>query len=140
MTLEVVSGIYRRGACVLMQRRDPNAKRPGMWELAGGKVEAGETRAQALVREWLEEIGVDIKAGRFIASAMLDVEVSMSISLIDVRDAGGPNGLGMIGSQFAEGSRLAWVEPSYAVEHMPCTPGFYLHYSHIVRWMHKLWV
>lgn len=45
---------------MLITLRNPNKKAGGLWEFVGGGVLAGETTAQASVREVKEEIGVDI--------------------------------------------------------------------------------
>lgn len=45
---------------MLITLRNPNKKAGGLWEFVGGGVLAGETTAQAAVREVKEEIGLDI--------------------------------------------------------------------------------
>ena len=40
----------------LLCQRPENKARGGLWEFVGGKVEPGETRAQALSRECREEL------------------------------------------------------------------------------------
>lgn len=45
---------------LLITQRSPNKKAGGLWEFIGGGVLAGETTAQAAVREIKEEIGTDI--------------------------------------------------------------------------------
>jgi mutator protein MutT len=51
-----LAAIHRDGRFFL-QRRSAAAKRfPGLWEFPGGKVEAGETPREALVRELREEV------------------------------------------------------------------------------------
>lgn len=45
---------------LLVTLRNPNKKAGGLWEFTGGGVLAGETSAQATVREAKEEIGIDI--------------------------------------------------------------------------------
>lgn len=44
----------------LVALREDDQPYPGHWEFPGGKVEPGESDAQALAREWREELGVAI--------------------------------------------------------------------------------
>lgn len=44
----------------LMHRRPEGKHHSGLWEFPGGKVESGETPADALVREIAEELGIAI--------------------------------------------------------------------------------
>lgn len=45
---------------VLLLRRAPQERFPGLWELPGGKADPGETPGQALARELAEESGLSI--------------------------------------------------------------------------------
>jgi len=45
----------------LFVRRGPDQSGAGFWEFAGGKVEAGESETQALVREIQEELGFSVE-------------------------------------------------------------------------------
>ena len=60
--IEVVAAVIRRGSKVLLASR-PADKPPAGWEFPGGKVEAGETLAVAVVRELYEELGVRVDPG-----------------------------------------------------------------------------
>ena len=59
-TLVVGAAIIRDGA-VLAARRTAPAEAAGRWEFPGGKVEPGESREDALVREIAEELGCRIE-------------------------------------------------------------------------------
>ena len=64
--LLVVAGALIDGADrVLMHRRPPGKHLEGLWEFPGGKVEIGETPADALARELGEELGVSISDSAF---------------------------------------------------------------------------
>ncbi len=61
--IEVAAGIVTdaQGRVLLMQRL-PGKHLAGLWEFPGGKLEPGETVAQALVRELREELGIEVHA------------------------------------------------------------------------------
>lgn len=64
--LHVVAGVLDDGdGRILLTRRTGNRELAGLWEFPGGKVEPGESAAQALVRELREEIGIEADASAF---------------------------------------------------------------------------
>lgn len=60
---DVVAALIWDGNCFLACQRPAHKKRGLLWEFVGGKVEPGETKAQALVRECMEELAVEIRVG-----------------------------------------------------------------------------
>lgn len=56
--LIVTAGVLHQDGKVLIARRPASGLLGGMWEFPGGKVEPGETHAQALERELEEELGI----------------------------------------------------------------------------------
>ncbi len=63
MAVEVVAALLWENERFLICQRPANKARALLWEFVGGKVEAGETKQQALQRECMEELGVHISVG-----------------------------------------------------------------------------
>jgi|SRR4051812_10043867 mutator protein MutT len=59
-----VTGICLEDGRILLLNQDTDG--PRTWSLPGGKVEDGETLAEALVREMREETGVEVETGRLL--------------------------------------------------------------------------
>jgi len=57
---------------VLIALRPPHVVQPGVWEFPGGKVEENETLENALIREFHEEIGIDIISSEFFLKIKKD--------------------------------------------------------------------
>lgn len=66
---EVVAALIWDGDRFMACQRPPHKARGMLWEFVGGKVEAGETKEQALIRECREELGITISVGE----AFMDV-------------------------------------------------------------------
>lgn len=63
MITEVVAALIWREKRFLACQRPAHKARGLLWEFVGGKVEPGETREQALVRECREELDVTVIPG-----------------------------------------------------------------------------
>ena len=60
---DVVAALIWSGDKFLICQRPAHKARGLLWEFAGGKVEPGETKEQALVRECQEELAVTLSVG-----------------------------------------------------------------------------
>ena len=108
--------IVKDGKIILIKRTKPNST---YWVFPGGRVEAGETKQQALVREVKEELGLDIAVKDLLTSLpsahpeMLDTTEYFFIAEI----IGGQLGFGT-GPEYQHESnylgsyKLEWVEIS----------------------------
>jgi 8-oxo-dGTP diphosphatase len=66
-TIRVVAAVIENEGKYLITQRRPAAVLPLLWEFPGGKVETGETDAQALKREVLHRLGAQIEVGKLIS-------------------------------------------------------------------------
>ena len=83
--VQVVAAIIERNGSILVGRRTPAQSHPLKWEFPGGKVEAGETPAQALARELEEELGIRGAACTEIARYSFAYPGKKAIDLIFLR-------------------------------------------------------
>ena len=78
----MVAALIRDGARFLICQRPADKKRALLWEFPGGKVEAGESPEQALIRECGEELGVTLSVGGLYAQAVHrypDIHIRLSL-------------------------------------------------------------
>ncbi len=61
--VQVVAALIWNNGKFLACQRPLNKSRALLWEFVGGKVEPGETHQQALQRECMEELAVDVAVG-----------------------------------------------------------------------------
>lgn len=62
MSIQVASGIIENTAGEILLAQRPAGKHlAGFWEFPGGKIEAGESASEALIRELKEELKLDVR-------------------------------------------------------------------------------
>lgn len=105
MEIRVVAALIEEGGKFLVCRRPANKARGLMWEFAGGKVEQGEEKAAALVRECREELGVELDVGEvFTELTHVYPDVTVRLTLFCARIAAGV-------PQRLEHAELRWATP-----------------------------
>ena len=105
--LVVAAALVDPDGRVQIAKRPPGKAMAGLWEVPGGKVQAGETPEAALIRELREEIGIDTKQSclspvAFASHAYDDFHLLMPLYVCRVWR-------GIV--QAREGQELAWVRP-----------------------------
>lgn len=70
-TIEVVAAIIKKEDQIFATQRG-HGEAKGYWEFPGGKIEAGETPSQALIREIKEELDITIEVGELIDTVEYD--------------------------------------------------------------------
>ena len=103
---EVVAAlIWDKGKFMICQR--PAHKARGLlWEFVGGKVEPGETRAQALIRECREELDITLAVGEVFMEVVHEYpDLTVHLTLFHAAIASGvPKKL--------EHNDIRWITPS----------------------------
>lgn len=88
--VDVAVGIIRRRGRVLLARRRPDQMLGGLWELPGGKQQAGESLAATARREIREETSLEVDVGARVCR--LDhaySHFSITLHAFDCKDRGG---------------------------------------------------
>jgi len=100
----VVAAVILRDGRYLVTRRQQGTHLAGYWEFPGGKVDAGETEAEALVREIDEELGAGCSVGTLILRTTHDYpERSVTLAFYACTLTGEPGP--------ALGQEMRWVNP-----------------------------
>ena len=82
----VVAALIRDGDRFMICRRPPHKTRGSLWEFAGGKVEAGETPREALIRECREELNVEVLPGSVFCELVHDYpDVTIKLTLFEAQ-------------------------------------------------------
>ena len=103
---EVVAAlIWDKGKFMICQR--PAHKARGLlWEFVGGKVEPGETRAQALIRECREELDITLAVGEVFMEVVHEYPaLTVHLTLFHAAIASGV-------PQKLEHNDIRWITPS----------------------------
>ena len=80
--VNVVGAFVQRDGQILICRRPKNKAQALLWEFAGGKIEAGESKQDALVRECLEELAVTVLVGEELCTVTYDYpEVTVNLTV-----------------------------------------------------------
>lgn len=69
--IEVVAAVIRKGDAIFATQRGYGEWKD-WWEFPGGKMEPGETREEALVREIREELSAEISVDKFLCTVEYD--------------------------------------------------------------------
>ncbi|WP_444884060.1 8-oxo-dGTP diphosphatase MutT [Microbulbifer sp. PSTR4-B] len=102
--IHVAVGVVRRSdGKILIARRPDHLHMGGRWEFPGGKVELGETVQQALTRELLEEVAIEVEQLQPLVE--IQHEYAEKTVLLDTWQVTAFSGE----AQGREGQETAWV-------------------------------
>ncbi len=104
--VEVVAALIWDRDRFLICQRPAHKARPLLWEFVGGKVEPGETKEEALARECMEELGIEIAVG----GVFMDVvhtypDITVHLTVFHARVAKGT-------PQRLEHNDIRWITPA----------------------------
>lgn len=101
-----VAGIVYKDGRLLLGKRINQGRMGGRWEFLGGKVEPGESKRDALAREFDEETGFAVSVGGLICSSVFENDrgrVSLSAYEVSL-----PDGCRLSDAVLPEHTELAW--------------------------------
>ena len=103
---EVVAALICDGDKFMICQRPAHKARGLMWEFVGGKVEPGETKEQALVRECQEELAVTLSIGDVFMEVVHEYpDITVHLTLFNATIAEGE-------PQKLEHNDIKWITPS----------------------------
>ena len=104
-TTEVVAALIWRGDKFMICQRPANKARGLLWEFVGGKVEFGETKEQALIRECREELNVLLSVGEVFMDVVHEYpDLTVHLTLFNATIEEEPQKL--------EHNDIQWITPS----------------------------
>ena len=102
---EVVAALIWDGGRFMICRRPAHKARGLLWEFVGGKVEPGETKAAALIRECREELDITPEVGDVFMDVVHEYpDLTVHLTLFEAKIAAGE-------PRLLEHSALAWITP-----------------------------
>ncbi|MDY3286287.1 MAG: (deoxy)nucleoside triphosphate pyrophosphohydrolase [Eubacteriales bacterium] len=112
--VEVVAALIRDGSRFLICQRPAHKARGLLWEFVGGKVEPGETKEAALVRECREELGITLEVGEVFAEVLHEYpDITVRLTLFSARIREGT-------PQKLEHNDLRWITPEEIPQYPFC--------------------
>ena len=103
---EVVAALIWEGDKFMICQRPAHKARGLLWEFVGGKVEPGETKEQALIRECREELAITLSVGdEFVDVTHEYPDITVHLTLFDATIAEGE-------PQKLEHNDIRWITPS----------------------------
>ena len=103
---EVVAALIWQGDKFMICQRPAHKARGLLWEFVGGKVESGETKEQALIRECQEELAVNLYVGDIFMDVTHEYpDLTVHLTLFNATIAEGK-------PQKLEHNDIKWITPS----------------------------
>ena len=111
---EVVAALIWQGEKFMICQRPVHKARGLLWEFVGGKVEPGETKEQALIRECREELDVTLSVGDVFMDVVHEYpDLTVHLTLFNAVIAEGE-------PQMLEHNDIQWIEPSQIPNYAFC--------------------
>lgn len=103
--VEVVAALIRQDDKFLICQRPVHKARGLLWEFVGGKVEPGETKKQALIRECKEELAITVSVGNVFMDVLHEYpDLTVHLTLLHASIAKGK-------PQLLEHNDIRWITP-----------------------------